>query len=105
MNDELIMRMWNAEHDRFSCDLGRVLGRMHQAFLRRKSSPKQIDRAYANGPLRKARYTLFGGLAAIATTIGLLALLASLAAPEIALGQTTIELARATQGSPASVTV
>jgi hypothetical protein len=109
MNDELIMRMWNAEHDQFSRDLGRVLGAMRRAIMRRKTSQKGIDRAYAAGDLERSPRgvgnALLGGLAASVATVALLAVLASLATPQLALGQVTVELAQATQAGSASVAV
>lgn len=102
MNDELIMRIWSADHDRFSHDLDRALAAVHGALFRRNTPPKEIDRAYAGRilgqPLRRAGNTLFGGLAALATTTVLLVVLASLAGPSPALGHTVIELAQAGQG-------
>jgi hypothetical protein len=96
MNDELMMRMWNAEHGQFSADLSRALGALRDALSRRKGRSEKIDRAYADTtperPLR-AGNTLLGGLAAVATTTALLVVLASLAGPSPAFGHTAVELA------------
>jgi hypothetical protein len=97
MNDELTMRMWNAEHGQFSADLSRALGGLRDALFRRKGQSEKIDRAYADPaperPLRAAGNTLLGGLAAVATTTALLVVLASLAGPSPAFGHTAVELA------------
>ncbi len=109
MNDELIMRMWNADHDRFSHDLDRVLGGIGTALFRRTARSEGIGRTYADGapqqPPRTAGNPLLGGLAAVVTTTALLVVLAAFAGPGPALGHPTIELADATQGGPASVAV
>jgi len=102
MNDELIMRMWNADHARFSADFSRMLGTVREALSRRTYPPATIERTYADAipepALHKAGNTFLGGLAAVATTMTLFVILAALAGPSAAHEHTVpVELAAATQ--------
>jgi hypothetical protein len=107
MNDELIMRMWNADHARFSADFSRMLGTVRKTLSRRRGPRAAIEQAYAGDipgrALHRAGNTLLGGLAAVATTAALFVILTALAAPSAAHEHSVpIELAATTQAFAAA---